>query len=204
LLTALLVGAAVPTSASAEHPFAGRRPGGGPDRFTAEHAAQLGLDDQTREAIDEIIDASRERARGLRTELRGLHQEMQDLLAQPSPDEAAVMQQAEVIGQVEVDLHKHRLGTLIRIRALLTEEQRAELVQIREEKREKWRHPPIEACDPDVEQLCPDSKDPWSRRRCLRRHWDELSSGCRDGVESAREQGRRGRGKPGRSDRDEL
>lgn len=203
-LIVLLAGVAVAGVALAQPPFGGPRPGGGPDRFTAEHAAQLGLDDQTREAIDEIVDESRKRAREIRGELRGLHQQMQELLAQESPDEAAVMRQAEAIGQAETELHKHRLGTLISIRALLTDEQRAELVEIREDRRAKWRHAPIEACEADVVELCPDAGEPWSRRRCLRQHWDELSPGCQGGVESAREQGRRGRGRPGRGDTDEL
>jgi len=203
-LIVLLAGVAVAGVALAQPPLGGPRPGGGPDRFTAENAAQLGLDDQTRQAIDQIVDESRKRARELRGELRGLHQEMQELLAQETPDEAAVMQQAEVIGQAETELHKHRLGTLIKIRALLTDEQKAKLVQIREERRANWRHAPIAACEADVEQLCPDAEDPWARRHCLRHHWDELSSDCQAGVESARGQARRGRDRPERSGTDEL
>jgi Spy/CpxP family protein refolding chaperone len=203
-LTALLAGVAIASVGFAQPPFGGYRPGGGPDRFTAEHAVQLGLDDETRAAIDEIVDASRTRARELRVERRGLHQEMQQLLSQETPDEAAVMQQAEAIGQTETELHKHRLETLIRIRALLTDEQRAELIGIREETRAQWLHPMIEGCEADVDQFCPGAEDLWTRRRCLRKRWEEISPECQGAIEAAKGEGRRGRGKPGRRGNDEL
>ena len=198
-LTALLAGVAVANVALAQHPMGGGpRPGGGADRFIEEHAVQLGLDDQTRAAIDQIIDESRIRARELRVELRGQHQEMQELLSEKTPDEAAVMKQAEAIGQTETELHKHRLGTLIKIRALLTDEQRAELMEIREETRAQWRQPLIDACWADVDQFCPEAKDPWTRMRCLRQRWEEVSPDCQAAVEDAREKGRRGpRGRRG-------
>jgi len=197
-LTALLAGVAIATVGFAQPPFGGPRPGGGPDRFTAEHAVQLGLDDPTREAIDQIVDESRKRARELRVELRGLHQEMHAFLSEKSPDEAAVMQQAEAIGQTETELHKHRLETLIRIRALLTDEQRAELIEIRGETRAQWLQPLIDSCQTDVDQFCPEAEDPWSRRRCLRQHWEEISPDCQDAIEAAKEGARRDRPKLGR------
>jgi Spy/CpxP family protein refolding chaperone len=201
-LAALLAGVAVASVGFAQPPFGGHHgPGGhhrgpGPHGFLEEHAAQLGLDDGTRGAIDEIVDESQERARELRRELRGLHREMRDLLSQETPDEVAVMQQAEAIGQAETELHKYRLQTLIKIRALLTDEQRAELSRIREETRAQWRQPLIEACEADVDRFCPEAEDRWSRRRCLRGRWEELSSDCQGAIKAARSEARRGRGKP--------
>ncbi len=202
-LTALIAGVAVASVSSAQPPFGGHHgpgghhPGHGPHGFIEEHAAQLGLDDQTQAAIDEIVGESQERARELRPKLRGMHREMHDLLSQDTPDELAVMQQAEAIGQAETELHKYRLQTLIKIRALLTDEQRAELTRIREETRAQWRQPLIEACEADVDQFCPEAEDRWSRRRCLRDRWEEVSSGCQGAIEGARSEFRRGRGKPG-------
>jgi hypothetical protein len=164
-----------------------------------EHAARLGLDDETREAIAAIVDESREQARELHGELRDLHREMRDLLSQETPVEADVMPQAEAIGRVETELHKHRLGTLIKIRALHTPEQREELARIREETRGRWLQPLIEACEIDAEHFCPDDDDRWSRRRCMRDHWNELSSDCQEAIEDARGEARRGlRGRPDR------
>jgi Spy/CpxP family protein refolding chaperone len=197
-LTALLAGVAIASVGFAQPPFGGPRPGGGPDRFTAEHAAQLGLDDPTREAIDQIVDESRMRAREIRGELRGLHQEMHELLSQKTPDEAAVMLQAEAIGQAETELHKHRLETLIRIRALLTDEQRAELIEIRGETRAQWLQPLIDSCQTDVDQFCPEAEDRWSQRRCLRQRWEEISPECQGAIDAAKGEDRRGRRQPGR------
>jgi Spy/CpxP family protein refolding chaperone len=199
---ALLAGLAV--AGFAQPPFGGPPPGGGPgpfggppagrgpDRFIEEHAEQLGLDDETLEAIDQIVDESREKARALHADLRGMHREMRDLLSQDTPDESAVMQQADAIGKAETELHKHRIGALIKIRALLTAEQREELRQIREETRAQWLQPLIEACEADVDHFCPDQDGRWARRRCLRNHWEELSADCRDAIESARAETRRG------------
>jgi Spy/CpxP family protein refolding chaperone len=67
---------------------------------------------------------------------------MRRLLGQDRPDEAAVMQQAERIGALEIELHKQRLRTMLRIRALLTPEQRRELVTIHGERhRGRQRRP---------------------------------------------------------------
>ncbi len=204
LLTALLAGLAISSAGFAQPPFGGPPggggpgsfggppPGRGPDRFIQEHASQLGLDEETVEAIEAIVDESREQAREVRGGLRDLHREMRDLLSQDTPDEAAVMEQAEAIGQAEVELHKHRLGALLEIRGLLTEEQRAELAGIREEMRKRWREPQIEACEVDVDRFCPDAEAPWSRKGCVRDHWEELSPECRDGIEAARSRFRRG------------
>jgi hypothetical protein len=102
------------------------------------------------------------------------------------------MQQADAIGKAETELHKHRLGALIRIRALLTDEQREELRQIREETRGQWRERLVDSCETDIDALCPGADDPWSRRGCARAHWEELSSGCQDAIEAARAEARRG------------
>jgi Spy/CpxP family protein refolding chaperone len=203
-LTALLVGVTVASTGFAQPPFGGPPPGGGPgsfggpppgggpDQFIEEHASRLGLDDETLEAIDQIVDESREKAQGLRAGLRGMHREMRDLLSQDTPDESAVMQQAEAIGQAETELHKHRLEALLQIRAMLTEEQRAELTRIRKETRTRWGRPQVEACEVDVDRFCPDAEAPWSRRGCVRDHWEELSPECQDGIEAARAKAHRG------------
>jgi Spy/CpxP family protein refolding chaperone len=197
-LAVVIAALAVASAGSARPPFGGHHgpgghhPGHGPHGFIEEHAAQLGLDEATRGAIDEIVDESRERGRELRRELRGLHREMHHLLSQDAPDEATVMQQADAIGQVETELHKHRLAAIIKIRSLLTEEQRAELTRIRQETRAQWLPPLIEACEADVDQFCPEAEAPWSRRRCMDDHWQELSPVCQDAIEAGRGKLRRG------------
>jgi len=140
----ILIGLTLAGTSAARSHFGGPRGHGGPgdhgpDRLIDEHADELGLDEDTREAIHGVVDGSRADARKLRRELRGLHDAMRTLLSQDDPDEAVVMKQAETIGKVETEMHKHRLSTLLAIRALLTPEQRAELTRIREETRGEGR-----------------------------------------------------------------
>ena len=100
---------------------------------------RLGLDASTRARIDEISRAARER-RLLRAErLRELHRELEQLLDRELVDETAVMRQAERVGEARVELEKLRLLTLLRIRALLTPEQRRKLLEIHRERRSGLR-----------------------------------------------------------------
>ena len=165
-------------------PFGEHRKGGGHERFLDMHADELGLDEETREAIREIVEASREGADEVHAELRDLHQQMRDLLSGEAPEEAAVMRQAEAIGKLETELHKHRLSTLLKIRALLTPEQREELMRVREERRGERMQPLVDACEDDWNRLCPDADDRGSRRQCLREQRENLSEECQAALES--------------------
>ncbi len=99
----------------------------GPDRCIARHAGELGLDDATVAQIDAIVAASREAAAPLRDAVRAARAEMRALLDADEPDEAAVMAQSDRVSAALAALHKHRLATLLKIRALLTPEQRGKL-----------------------------------------------------------------------------
>ena len=116
-------------------------PGGAPpiDGVLERHADELGLDPGTRERIHGLAEQAREASQPLDEELRELHDGMHALLEQDSPSPMAVMQQAERIGSTETAMHKQRLAAMLEIRALLTPEQRAKLVQIFEARRERWR-----------------------------------------------------------------
>jgi Spy/CpxP family protein refolding chaperone len=105
------------------------------DRILAEHAERLGLDADTRARIHAVADASREEADALRDRIHELHRQMREILRSDAPDEDAVMRQADAIGAAETEAHKHRLRTMLEIRALLTPAQREALVEIHEERR---------------------------------------------------------------------
>ena len=79
------------------------------DRFIAEYAERLGLDQETLATIRTIVDASRAQGETLRTELRQAQAQMRALLSQEVPNEAAVMQQADAIGALELAVRKQRL-----------------------------------------------------------------------------------------------
>lgn len=143
LLLAAAVGLASSASAGDEMgPPGTRRFHRGPppiERMLERHAQRLGLDGATRAEIRHIAEAAEPQSLELHERLRELHGEMRRLLGQDAPDVAAVMGQAERIGALEIELQQHRLRTMLQVRALLTREQRQELVRIHEEMRAKRR-----------------------------------------------------------------
>ncbi len=97
------------------------------------HAERLGLEESVRAEITAIAESSRAKLDTQRERLRAAHEALRGLLEREHPTEEAVMHQAERIGQLETENHKHRLRTVLRIRALLTPEQRRELIAIQQE-----------------------------------------------------------------------
>jgi Spy/CpxP family protein refolding chaperone len=149
---ALLAGLALlaaPRAVQAGPPGGG--PGGGPmrhgpppiERVLGDHAEQLGIDDALLEEVQGIAEQARQQEGPLVDALHGEREELRALLDQDAPDEAAVMRQVEAVGAAETELHKHRLHTMLAVRARLTPEQRQGLVKIFEERRaereERWR-----------------------------------------------------------------
>jgi Spy/CpxP family protein refolding chaperone len=168
---------------------------GPPERMIEEHAEELGLDEETREAIRGLVDDSRDQAEELHAELHDLRRGMHDLLSEDEPDREAVMARIDAMGAVETQLHKHRVGTMLAIRAKLTPEQRQALTQLRHEGRERWLAPLDEACAEDAERLCGGAEGPFERMHCLRQQQDALSEGCSEAFRQRhREKGRGGWG----------
>ena len=112
-------------------PPGGRPPGPPPQRGVPfEHLIEeLGLDDETLAQADAIIDASRTEEQSLRRKLREADRSMRALLEQEEPDEDAVMTQVGSIGGLRTALRKEQLRTMLRVRALLTPEQRVKLLE---------------------------------------------------------------------------
>lgn len=193
----------LPGAAGARPPFGGgfHGPRGGDhhERFFERYADRLGVDDETRAEIEERFDASREQAEPLRLAVREAHRELREMLRADEPDRAAILAQADRIGELEGELRKLRLTTLLDVRGLLTEEQRDEMVSIHEERMRARLEPLLEACAEDVDALCPDVEDPGSLMLCMRERRDELSETCRDAVGKAR-RGHHGHFRPGDPD----
>ena len=105
----------------------------GIERILERNAERLHLDEATRERIRVVAEDGRKRSEPLHDRLHRLHDEMHEQLSADAPDADAVMAKAEEIGRAETELQKQRLRTMLAIRALLTPEQRRELVRIHEE-----------------------------------------------------------------------
>jgi periplasmic protein CpxP/Spy len=148
LVAAALLSAGFAAAASADPegrpPHFGRHGPPPIDRILERHAAELNLSDAVREQVRAIAAESEEHEAPLREALRAQRDALHELLAQDAPDPDAVMQQAELVGAAETEMHKQRLRTLLAVRALLTPEQRQQLVKIFEEKRRmmgrRWHH----------------------------------------------------------------
>lgn len=137
---ALLLGLALPQSglASRDRPWGRRGHRHRPVHILFEkHAERLGLDAKTLEKIRGISEATKEQSSDLRTKLREARMTMRQLLSAETPDKAAVMKQVEIMGAIMTDLRKHRMATILEIRALLTPKQRQELIEIVKEFRSK-------------------------------------------------------------------
>lgn len=98
---------------------------------------KLDLDDDTRTSVRALIDARRERTRDARKELKAAHTQMYEMLQADQPDEAQVLAQVERIGALRTALHKQRMQTILRVRALLSPEQRATLLEMFKKRRGK-------------------------------------------------------------------
>jgi Spy/CpxP family protein refolding chaperone len=122
----------------------GMRPDRHLDMHLERHLEELGLEPAQLEAVRAILDESRGEREKRRETVRAAFEEMRALLDQDLPDEAAVMRQAEVLGDLRTEGHKAMLRTLLAVRAQLTPEQR-EALRERMRKdlahgRERWKH----------------------------------------------------------------
>lgn len=90
---------------------------------------ELGLDTQTLAQVDALIDASRDKKRTLRRQLREARKHMRSLLEAEEPQETELLEQADRIGGLRTELRKEQLKTMLRVRALLSPEQRAKLLE---------------------------------------------------------------------------
>ena len=186
LLTALAVLGV--SRAGAERPS--RDTGARPDRFIAEYAERLGLDQQTLATIRTLVEAARAQAKTQRAELRQAYAQMRALLSQEAPSEAAVMQQADAIGALELAARKQRLQVMLQIRALLTPAQRQELVRLQETWNTRRRAEIMPACQAESAEFCPDATPGRPHLECLYEHMAELSEACQTAL-----QGRSGDGR---------
>jgi Spy/CpxP family protein refolding chaperone len=130
----LVLAAALGIAASAGAGPDEQRPPGG---LIKRNAERLGLKGDALAAVQAVVEASGARHEQLLKELDAARNEMRGLLSKPVPDSAEVMAQADAIGAIETALHKNRLQAIMQIRALLTPEQRTELLRLREEEHAK-------------------------------------------------------------------
>ena len=159
-----------------------RHSGPPPVEVLGEQAERLGLDEKTRDAVRAVIKDSRTEADRLRDEIGDAREAMREMLSRPDIDEPTVMQQADTIGALELEEYKNWLRAMMRIRGLLTPEQRTVLIRMRKELFAEVFAGSREACKGDIERLCSGRQGDEEARACMRRHRDDVSVTCRNAI----------------------
>ena len=140
-------------------------------------AEQLELDEVTKGRVQGLLKQSREAAKAAKSSLRQERRKLRFLLDQDAPQERLVMRQADRLGRLKTELKKLRLRTMLRMRALLTPQQRDKLRKLRRARRRAMHA----ACDEDGKRWCREERGA-GRRRCLMRQIEQLSPRCRQAL----------------------
>lgn len=107
----------------------------GPGERIERAVSEAGLSAPTEDRVFAILDDARKEGRTLRREIRSAHDDLRELLSADTPDEDAVLAQADVVGTLMAKAHKHRLETLLAVRGVTTVEEWRELRDGFEERR---------------------------------------------------------------------
>lgn len=151
----------------------------------ADLADELGLDDTTRAAVREIIVSTHDALAPVRHSLQENRRRLRAMLAEEQPDEAAVMKQLDAVIELERDLWRQRLQALIRVRSLLTPEQREQVAGMLENRiggaKQRFLRTAA-ACRGDIERYCPGAAGVRDSVRCLVDNRERVSAACRDAL----------------------
>lgn len=105
----------------------------GRDLFPAEmvirQASEIGLTENQKDAIKEVIRETDSRTLDVKWDLRDEAEKMRKMLEPASVDEQAVIKQANIVMTLEKEMKVMQLSMLIRIKNILTEEQVKQLRQ---------------------------------------------------------------------------
>lgn len=100
---------------------------------------ELNLTPEQAAEIDQIRAAGQEARQGKREEFRAAREQMQTLMASDASDEELRAQH-----QVLQDLHRERkdarFETKLKIRQVLTPEQRQKMVELKQQRKDRWGH----------------------------------------------------------------
>ena len=102
-----------------------------PPELIMSHQAELGIDERQRDAILKELERAQAQFPRLQWQLQAATEQLSSLLDAAKIDETKALAQAGEVMKLEIEIKKTHLGLLIRIRNLLTETQRAKLVEIR-------------------------------------------------------------------------
>lgn len=121
--------------AQSGRPATGVRLAGVPEaRLIERNAEKLGLDEATRDKLAKATESARSAAIEGQAALDAARKRLDELYVEPLPEEAALLERAEAMGQAWTAILKQRMRTTLAVRSLLTPEQRDQLVALRDER----------------------------------------------------------------------
>lgn len=103
----------------------------GEARWLERHAGELGLDEKTVAQVRAIGEEARSAASRRMDELRSQGRRLSEMLAEENLDEKALMKQADSVGRLWTQGLEERVRTSVRLRNLLTPEQRKKAAELR-------------------------------------------------------------------------
>jgi Spy/CpxP family protein refolding chaperone len=139
LVAAAALGIASAAFAQAGPEAGGPFPGGGfagmgEARWLERHAKELGLDDKTLAEVRKIGEEARGAASKRMDESREAGRRLTQMLGEELPDEAAITRQADAVGRIWTQGLEERVRTSVRLRRLLTPEQRKKAAELRKQR----------------------------------------------------------------------
>lgn len=102
-----------------------------PPDLIMSHQADLAIDEKQRDAILKELERAQAQFPRLQWQLQAATEQLSSLLDAPKVDEMKALAQAAEVMKLETEIKKTHLGLLIRVRNLLTDAQRAKLVELR-------------------------------------------------------------------------
>ncbi|MEE3326591.1 MAG: periplasmic heavy metal sensor [Myxococcota bacterium] len=155
----------------------------GPGAFPNQLLEEVGVDETVRNEIATISKSSESQAKDMHEKIHEARKGLRTLLEEDAPDSNLVMQQVEKIGALEIEADKHRLATMLSIRALLSPEQRIALEQLHEDHRDKRHGHKMRkvkrACGETLAGTCSDGQNDHEQIECLRNQESDTSDACK-------------------------
>lgn len=100
---------------------------------------QLNLNTEQQERIKAIRQESKENNSSLRQEMRQAKEEMRKLMIQNASSDSTLRQQHEKIQNLKKELGNQRFETMLKIRQVLTPEQRSKMAELKQQRRQNFR-----------------------------------------------------------------
>ena len=135
--TSLMIGTALLIFSLSSVAFANKNGGHKQGPNFNNYIEQLGLDENTLAKIKEIRRADRDNKVEIKYKVEKAKNRLKDLLQEDNPRESAVMDAADDVGELETEMRKSRLRTMLKINSLLSPDQRATFRKMQRERKQK-------------------------------------------------------------------